>query len=160
MNDADTSAGLALTVALDAQKIAEEASAKAAVIGADSATSLEQADALAGDARGLADKLTETKGQVAQKEEVAKEDGESALQALSKANQAQIKSKEATRKVEQAKKELEDIAAILATVQEPEPGLLNELSRRPNRDRSRGSGTWRGSSTTCARSRRTSSPSE
>merc|ERR1719414_290579 len=130
MNDADTSAGLALTVALDAQKIAEEASAKAAVIGADSATSLEQADALAGDARGLADKLTETKGQVAQKEEVAKEDGESALQALSKANQAQIKSKEATRKVEQAKKELEDIAAILATVQEPEPGLLNELSRR------------------------------
>ena len=80
MNGADSSAGLALTVALDAQKIAEEASAKAAVIGADSATALEQADALAGDARGLADKLTETKGQVAQKEEVAKEDGESALQ--------------------------------------------------------------------------------
>merc|ERR1719229_1365398 len=107
-----------------------DSSANPAVIGADSATALEQADALAGDARGLADKLTETKGQVAQKEEVAKEDGESALQALSKANQAQIKSKEATRKVEQAKKELEDIAAILATVQEPEPGLLNELSRR------------------------------
>ena len=42
MNGADTSAGLALTVALDAQKIAEEASAKAAVIGADSATALEQ----------------------------------------------------------------------------------------------------------------------
>ena len=41
------------------------------------------------------------------------------VKALSKANQAQIKSKEATRKVEQAKKELEDIAAILATVQEP-----------------------------------------
>ena len=80
MNGADSSADLALTVALDAQKIAEEASAKAAVIGADSATALEQADALAGDARGLADKLTETKGQVAQKEEVAKEDGESALQ--------------------------------------------------------------------------------
>merc|ERR1712241_790308 len=68
--------------------------------------------------------------QVGRKEEIAGEDGDSALQALSKANQAQIKSKEATRKVEQAKKELEDIAAILATVQEPEPGLLNELSRR------------------------------
>jgi hypothetical protein len=38
---------------------------------------------------------------------------------LSKANQAQIKSNDATKKVEQAKKELEDIAAILATVQEP-----------------------------------------
>ena len=52
------------------------------------------------------------------------------FQALSKANQAQIKAKDATKKVEQAKKELEDIAAILATVQEPEPGLLEELARR------------------------------
>merc|ERR1719384_1794559 len=98
MNGADSSANLALTVALDAQKIAEEASETAAVIGADSATSLEQANALASDAQGLADKLTETKEQVGQKEEIAKEDGDSALQALSKANQAQIKSKEATRK--------------------------------------------------------------
>ena len=46
------------------------------------------------------------------------------MKALSKANQAQIKSKEATRKVEQAKKELEDIAAILATVQEPGAYLI------------------------------------
>ena len=80
MNGADSSANLALTVALDAQKIAEEASEKAAVIGADSATSLEQANALASDAQGLADKLTETREQVGQKEEVAKEDGDSALQ--------------------------------------------------------------------------------
>ena len=80
MNGADSSANLALTVALDAQKIAEEASEKASVISTDSATSLEQANALASDAQGLADKLTETKEQVGQKEEIAKEDGDSALQ--------------------------------------------------------------------------------
>jgi hypothetical protein len=38
---------------------------------------------------------------------------------LSKANQAQNKAKEASQKVMEAKKELDDIAAILSTVQEP-----------------------------------------
>lgn len=72
------------------------------------------------------------------------------FQALSKANQAQIKAKDATMKVEQARKELEDIAAILSTVEEPgktealsrnmyktfnvfpllEPQLLDDLARR------------------------------
>merc|ERR1712001_351053 len=33
-------------------------------------------------------------------------------------------------KVEKAKKELEDISAILSTVQDPEPGLLQALQRR------------------------------
>jgi len=42
-----------------------------------------------------------------------------ALQGLAKANQAQNKAQEASLKVQQAKKELEDIAAILSTVQEP-----------------------------------------
>ncbi len=32
--------------------------------------------------------------------------------------------------MEQAKKELEDIAAILSTVEEPDPSLLQELGRR------------------------------
>merc|ERR1712079_161637 len=37
---------------------------------------------------------------------------------------------EASMKVEKAKKELEDISAILSTVQDPEPGLLQALQRR------------------------------
>merc|ERR1712150_158916 len=45
-------------------------------------------------------------------------------------NQAQNKAREASKKVNEAKKELDDIAAILLTVQEPEPGLLEELARR------------------------------
>ena len=46
-------------------------------------------------------------------------DGESALTALGKANQAQNKATEASEKVSEAKKELDDIAAVLSTVQEP-----------------------------------------
>jgi preprotein translocase subunit Sss1 len=38
---------------------------------------------------------------------------------LSKANAAQNKARAATTKVRQAKKDLEDIAAILSTVEEP-----------------------------------------
>ena len=67
----------------------------------------------------MTDKLSETKDRLAAKEEIAANDGESAHNALEKANQAQQKAKEAAMKVERAKKELEEIAAILATVQEP-----------------------------------------
>ena len=63
--------------------------------------------------------MSETKDRLAAKEEIAANDGESAHNALEKANQAQQKAKEAAMKVERAKKELEEIAAILATVQEP-----------------------------------------
>merc|ERR1712136_51408 len=67
-------------------------------------------------ASSLTDKLSETKERLGEKEGVAASDGASALTALEKANEA--------------KKELDDIAAILLTVQEPEPGLLEELARR------------------------------
>lgn len=79
MRGADTSANLALTVALDAQKIAEEASSKASVIRTESGAALEEAGDLATSADSLANKLRETKEEVKKKEEVAREDGDSAL---------------------------------------------------------------------------------
>ncbi len=80
MEGADTSASLALTVALDAQRIAEEASEKAAAISSESGEALEQAKELSSSAQSLADKLATTKEDIIRKEEVAKVDGESALQ--------------------------------------------------------------------------------
>lgn len=130
MNGADTSASLALNVARDAQAIADEASAKAEIISDKAAESRQVASELSSATQSLTAKLADTKTRLEGKEEVAAVDGESALTALSKANQAQNKAKEASEKVEQAKKELDDIAAILSTVQEPEPGLLEELARR------------------------------
>merc|ERR1719323_1888484 len=130
MQGADNNANLALSVAKDAEQIAIDASGKAGIIKEKAAESRESAAELSSATNSLTDKLSETKDRLAAKEEIAANDGESAHNALEKANQAQQKAKEAAMKVERAKKELEEIAAILATVQEPEPGLLEELQTR------------------------------
>jgi len=51
-------------------------------------------------------------------------------EALQKANKAQHKATDSSKKVIMAQKELQEISAILSTVEEPEPGLLEELARR------------------------------
>merc|ERR1711981_1194720 len=130
MQGADTSANLALNVALEAETTSKEASEIAETISVDATESKRLAAELAEAANSLTAKLSDTKGRLSDKEGVAASDGTSALTALEKANQAQNKAREASRKVNEAKKELDDIAAILLTVQEPEPGLLEELARR------------------------------
>ena len=73
--------------------------------------------------------MDETKTRLSTKEEIAATDGNSAVNALEKANQAQNKAKEASLKVEKAKKELEEIYAILSTVQEPGKNLSTVRAR-------------------------------
>lgn len=82
MQGADSSANLALTDALVAQKIAEEASEKAAVISSESGESLEKAQELASSAESLANKLSSTKDEIERKEQVADRDGKEALQVI------------------------------------------------------------------------------
>ena len=116
---ADTSANLALNVALEAETISKEASEVAETVSAEATDSKQLAAELAEAANSLTYKLSDTKDRLGQKEAVAASDGTSALTALEKANQAQNKAREASKKVNEAKKELDDIAAILLTVQEP-----------------------------------------
>merc|ERR1712113_795092 len=130
MQGADTSANLALTVALNAETISKEASEVAETVSVEATESRQLSKELSDAASSLTNKLSETKERLGEKEGVAASDGASALTALEKANQAQNKAREASKKVNEAKKELDDIAAILLTVQEPEPGLLEELARR------------------------------
>merc|ERR1712109_377226 len=130
MQGADTSANLALTVALNAETISKEASEVAETVSVEATESRQLSKELSDAASSLTNKLSETKVRLGEKEGVAASDGASALTALEKANQAQNKAREASKKVNEAKKELDDIAAILLTVQEPEPGLLEELARR------------------------------
>merc|ERR1712109_159606 len=130
MQGADTSANLALTVALNAETISKEASEVAETVSVEATESRQLSKELSDAASSLTNKLSETKDRLGEKEGVAASDGASALTALEKANQAQNKAREASKKVNEAKKELDDIAAILLTVQEPEPGLLEELARR------------------------------
>jgi len=130
MTGADTSAQLALNVALEGEKIAKEASEKASIIKEKAVESQESAAELASATTSLTNKLEETKTRLTTKADIAANDEVSALSALEKANQAQTKAKDASEKVAKAKQELEEISAILSTVQEPEPGLLEALKFR------------------------------
>ena len=71
------------------------------------------------DAENLRDKLEETTAAVQQKNVTANQDAKLAKEALREANQAQTQARDASTKVAQAKRELEEIAAILQTVEEP-----------------------------------------
>ena len=122
---ADTSANLALNVALEAETTSKEASEIAETISVDANESKRLAAELAEAANSLTAKLSDTKSRLSDKEGVAASDGTSALTALEKANQAQNKAREASRKANEAKKELDDIAAILLTVQEPGMDIAN-----------------------------------
>ena len=125
---ADTSANLALTVALNAETISKEASEVAETVSLEATESRQLSKELSDAASSLTDKLSETKERLGEKEGVAASDGASALTALEKANQAQNKARDASRKVNEAKKELDDIAAILLTVQEP--GNQNMITKQ------------------------------
>ena len=58
------------------------------------------------------------------------QDANTAAESLRQANQAQSSAEEAVRKVEEAKQELADILHIISSVEEPEPGLLEDLERK------------------------------
>lgn len=130
LDGADDESHLAFAVAKDAKEIAEQASEKAITTVSESTVTKDSAIKLKQDAEGLNKKLEETTVIVVEKEKTAAQDAEHAKEALKEANQAQTQSQEASNKVAQAKKELEDIAAILSTVEEPEPGLIEKLERR------------------------------
>lgn len=69
-------------------------------------------------------------GLVKGKEEVAERDKLLADQALREASMGQSTAEEAVIQVERAREELDEILRIIATVEEPEPGLLDDLERR------------------------------
>ena len=65
-----------------------------------------------------------------EKKVIAASDAKMASESLKEANQAQKSADAAELKVRQAKKELDAILDIIATVEEPEPGILDDLERR------------------------------
>jgi len=130
LDDAENNSELALNIAITSKDIAERASEKAnEIVGSSSETS-DAASKLKSDAEHLKDKLDETYDVIQLKNSTASKDTALATEALREANQAQTQARDASNKVAQAKQELEEIAAILQTVEEPEPGLLAELETR------------------------------
>ena len=103
-------------IAVDTKNTAEEASKHAGQIVEESAKIKEQATKLKTDAESLQSKSAETAAVVAEKEDSSSRDAQLAAEALREANKAQSSSKEATEKVQQAKRELEEISQILSSI--------------------------------------------
>jgi len=83
------------------------------------------------DAKSLQTKSGDTSELVENKtKKTSEEDAQLAAEALREANKAQSSSLEATQKVEQAKKELEEISQILSSIEEQDSSSLDELERR------------------------------
>ena len=119
LDDAENNSELALNIAITSKDIAERASEKAnEIVGSSSETS-DAASKLKSDAEHLKDKLDETYDVIQLKNSTASKDTALATEALREANQAQTQARDASNKVAQAKQELEEIAAILQTVEEP-----------------------------------------
>ena len=119
LSDAENNSHLAYDVATTSKGIAEKASEKAKTIVAESSQTSQAASKLKSDAENLKGKLDETAASVQRKNVTATKDAVLAMEALREANQAQTQAQDASTKVAQAKKELEEIAAILQTVEEP-----------------------------------------
>jgi len=82
------------------------------------------------DAKSLKDKSEATLSGINRKKTASSRDAQTAADALKEANKAQSHSLEATEKVKQAKRELEEIAQILSSVQIHDSDFLDDLERR------------------------------
>lgn len=126
----DKDSHLAISLAEESTNMANMASEKSSVIILESSTSMEATQGLRRDGKANDIKIDAIHSIVEEKKTIAARDAHLAADALREANKAQGNAEEATRKVIQAKIELDDILRIITTVEEPEPGLLDDLERR------------------------------
>ena len=117
LHSTDTESNLAYEIGVVAKQTAEEASKNASTINEESTKILEAAEKLNSDAKSLKDKSEATLSGINRKKTASSRDAQTAADALKEANKAQSHSLEATEKVKQAKRELEEIAQILSSVQ-------------------------------------------
>jgi len=120
----------AFDIANESKTSAEEASTEAQRIVSESSAVKQLASELKASAEDMARKLADTKALVDLKEGAAAENAKLANEALREANKAQTSSGEASEKVAQAKKELDDITILLQNIEDPDPAVLDELERR------------------------------
>merc|ERR1712080_306568 len=120
----------AFDIANESKEKAEEASTEAKRIVEESHAAKSVASELKAAANDMANKLTTTTDLVNEKENIALIDATLATEALKESNKAQNSSGDASSKVVQAKLELDEITVLLENIDDPDPLVLDELSRR------------------------------
>ena len=130
LRDTDKDSSMANTLASESSLLAGKASSKAKLVSQESVETREQAANLLRVGRIDEKKVSSFFTIAEQKEETAAKDSKTASESLREANKAQSNADRAALKVRQAKEELDAILDIIATVEEPEPGILDDLERR------------------------------
>jgi len=130
LEDTDKDSHLAISLAEESVSMAKMASEKSNTIMMESSTSREAAQSLRQNVKSSEVKIVTMHTVIEEKKTVAARDANLAADALRDTNKAQGNAEEAAKKVILAKTELDEILRIIATVEEPEPGLLDDLERR------------------------------
>lgn len=130
LQNTDKDSQMALSLAKEAEDVAGKTSNIAKEISASSITTREGTGRLLVESRGCQSEVVSTMGLIKGREEIAERDKSLADQALREASKGQSIAEEAVLQVERAREELDEILRIIATVEEPEPGLLDDLERR------------------------------
>merc|ERR1712130_303626 len=130
LQDTDKDSHLAISLAEESVRMAKMASDKSNAIVVEASTTREAAQSLRRNVKTSEVKIGRMHTVIEEKKAIAAKDANLAADALREANKAQDNAEEAAKKVIQAKLELDEILRIIATVEEPEPGLLDDLEKR------------------------------
>ena len=130
LKDTDKDSSLANSLAEESSLLANKASSNANMISVETSKVRESIQTVHRTSQVDERKLNRLSDILEEKESVASNDAKTASESLKEANKAQSSVDSASLKVREAKNEIDAILDIIATVEEPEPGILDDLERR------------------------------
>ena len=130
LRDTDNDSHAAFSMAKESSDLAKKASGKAERISVESSKTRESTQSLLKMGKSDKKKVMSFFKILDEKGEIAARDAKTASESLTEANKAQSSADTAALKVREAKMELDAFLDIIAVVEEPEPGILEDLERR------------------------------
>ena len=130
LRDTDHDSHTAFSMAEESSVLAKKTSDKAKLVSAESSKTRESTQSLLKEGKSDENKVLSFFKILDGKDKIAARDAKTASESLTEANKAQSSADTAALKVREAKMELDAILDIIAVVEEPEPGILDDLERR------------------------------
>lgn len=130
LRDTDNDSHTAFSMAEESSVLAKKTSDKAKLVSTESSKTRESTQSLLKEAKSDKNKVMSFFKILDGKDKIAARDAQTASESLTEANKAQSSADMAALKVREAKMELDAILDIIAVVEEPEPGILDDLERR------------------------------
>ena len=130
LRDTDNDSHMAFSMATESSVLASRASVKAKLVSEESSKTRESTQNLLRLSKSDKKKVISFFKIIDDKGEIAARDAKTASDSLIEANKAQSSADSAALQVREAKMELDAILNVIAVVEEPEPGILEDLEKR------------------------------